>query len=103
MTDLERIQKNREGLNRGYAWCRLCFDSWFWKNNAAMTIWYQENSAMNPICSECFDKASFEQIMESCETLWRFWASIHEKVKLEDFPAEFIARSVAKLKKERSG
>lgn len=63
--------KNRKGKSLGYGGCKICGDSWSWKEG--FTIPTGNGSGVFPFCEECNKTATTEQKHEAIESLNRIW------------------------------
>ena len=68
---MKRKLYNWWGRIHGFGGCINCGDSWLWK--PYHTIRYNEYSSMFPICQECFDELSIQDIMRNVNLLLDKW------------------------------
>jgi len=63
-----RFIKNLVGAWQGYSGCRHCGDSWYWKEEKEIP--YRKGSAMFPLCKQCFNKLSEDDILDYCDKVF---------------------------------
>lgn len=61
-------QRNRFRNAAGISTCRHCGGAWNWKQRE--TVWYYEGRGMFPLCKECFQELSEEEILYYCKRKW---------------------------------
>ena len=73
MNFLSRYFKNQYGRSKGYGGCSHCKDTWDWKES--FSIPFTETSSMFPLCKECFEKLSINEINYYIKQLVNVWKS----------------------------
>ena len=110
MFEFVRNIRNAVDSARGFSGCHHCGDSWAWKES--QIIMYSGvdgnfSQGMFPLCRECFDKLSDEEIVDYCLGLWCSWAKydhMSERGEMHTpatFPEEQIKKSITEIRKTR--
>jgi len=96
---LLRSLKNKVGDIRGYGNCAHCGDSWMFKEYIDLSC--SEDQRIFPICKECFNKLSDEEVLGYCRDLWLAWSvNVPEDYTSDNFPSAYLMNSI-KLARNR--
>lgn len=73
----------------GFSGCGICGDKWSWKKEHAIP--YDKNNGVFPVCEECWQTKSNEEIMRATKDLMEKW--------LVQSPAHYYKDTQKKVRK----
>lgn len=99
---LTRKEKNAQGYAQGYGECLCCGDSWLWKEHYRDSIKFSATQSMFPLCDECFENLTQEEILAFCKAQCRQWEQFDLEILFSDIEP-MLKESIAKMKGDDDG